>query len=156
MNLLFDDGKSQRNANEIYLPSGISTVKIPGIALPETALVIDFSVSRKEIVDAMKCFNDNVHVYAFGDDPSSSVARLGLILLLGRKCGSSNSSGYSDLMKLTSSYEKNRVYNKMDAISVSVGTFVFSGYLSSMQIGSVDARDMTCPVVFTFSVLGHA
>lgn len=153
MNLIFDDGAGYIGNNEIYLPNVALTVNIPGIELPESALLVDFAYSRGETIDVLKCFEDSIRVYAFGDNPAESSAYLTMIVLLGRKCGDGLSSGMDGLMNLRKSYENSRVYNKMGYVKASIGTFVFSGYLNSVYIGSVDTTRMLCTVRFSFSQL---
>ena len=139
------DGKSNV---QVWGPLVGAEVKMDGIGGldGEGCALIGFRINAQEIVDIRKCFNDELYLYALGNDDSrGAIELIFLVHLQGGKC-----DGQSSANPVKAAYESycssGRVSKKKGTVSVTVVGINLTGWVSGFYAGDVDPTTGTCKV----------
>lgn len=130
---------------EIWGPTASVDVRIDALSsvVGNSWLLVDLAIGAKEIVDIRQCFSDVSYIYALGNNQAESAMTLKFVVLVGRKdCkGKDNFSAISDGF---AEYADNRVSMQLDPMAITIGKFSRMGWMTSLNVGALDASKGIC------------
>ena len=138
---------------EAWGPTASVQVKVDALGglVDDSWILVDFSLGAKEIVDIRQCFNEVVFMYALGHNQSQCAMSMRFAVMIGRrKCkGKENLSALNAGLR---QYVTNRISQKTEAQSITIGGLSGSGWLTGINIGGVDASKGICYATVEFLI----
>lgn len=105
-----------------------------GYELPRTStdpfVVTGLTFGQKEKYHLVQCFNDTVHTYAFGHDPTSSIVTVDFTGFMISTDGTTWSDLFSSMLM---EYQSNRLSQLPEYATVYIGQYPLRGFLVSMS-----------------------
>lgn len=102
---------------------------------PDPYFISNFSIGQKEKYSVVQCFGDRNYTYAFGHDPTASMAEITFTMFLtdagGTKFGDS-------LKTMTKAYAESRLSKYPNYAFLTVGAATYKGFIVGMSSATQD------------------
>lgn len=118
-----------------YLSIGGNTYPRPDTGSTEPYFISNFSIGQKEKYNVVQCFGDRNYTYAFGHDPTASMAEITFTMFLTDPSGTEFGNS---LALLTRSYERSRLSQYPAYAFVTVGSATYKGFIVGMTSATQD------------------
>lgn len=128
----------------VWGPTASVNVRINALSsvVDKTWMLSNVQVGAREITDIRQCFNDVSYIYALGNNQASCVITLVFAIMVGRK-NCSGSENFAAIKKGLSDYKSWRI-SKRKKSSITIGGFSANGWLTGIDIGSLDPLRGIC------------
>lgn len=130
---------------EVWGPTASVDVKVSALGgvINNTWLLVNFAIGAREITDIRQCFDDVSYIYALGNNQAQCAITLTFAIFIGKKncSGSDNTSAITNGI---SAYVNSRISKKTSPSTITIGSFSRMGWLTGMDIGSLDASKGVC------------
>ena len=136
---------SSKSTVEVWGPTASVDVRIKSLGsfINNTWLLTNLQVEAREIVDVRQCFNEVSYIYALGNDQSQCAMVLTFAILIGRKnCG--GASNLKALKEGIDAYVDARISRKTKPTTITIGDFSRKGWVTGIDIGSLDPSRGIC------------
>lgn len=135
---------------KLMIPRGSSSWEIKDVIKKgdfDNVLLLSFAIGDQEIVDIRQCFDETVHIFAFGRNAQGCVMEVSLLMFLYDGC---EKYTWATLDDIRERYNKNRVYKLQKAVQITIDGLTVNGFLVKMSVSDVNPAIKACVVSFTF------
>lgn len=151
MTLIFGQGYDNKQIH-VWGPTATVETRIEALSNIEDSdnwALVGMQAGATEIVDVRQCFNDEAYLYAMGNDLGQCrITLLFAVFLSGPECDEKES--LKALKDGIDDYVDNRISKRPKRTSITIGELALYGWLSGLNVGSMDPERGVCSVAVTF------